>query len=174
MIMSVTGNNESLPLNPCEFKIIPLVGVMNIFLGSTKKEVVRLIGSADDIEIHEFPDGTHTESWSYPQLGLELDFATDDDCRLGSITVLSENGMLEGYSPVGLSEEDLLLCFPLLEFDEEIPGTATCYSYPDKEIMFWIVDDSVSNMTVFPEYDTTGEVVIWPQKNKNSDIFEGS
>ncbi len=38
------------------------------------------------------------------------------------------------------------------------------YILPEHELSFWIVDGMVDNISIFPEYDETRDVFIWPSR----------
>lgn len=143
-------------------KIIPLVGIDNIVFGSSRDEIKKLLGEPTTTIKHEWPDDTDTESWIYEALGLELNFGSDEDYRLTTITTSSPDATLDGVQPVGLAEEKLKELLPAVKLDDDFDENGKDYFYPEKEISFWILNDKVFNLTLFPEYDENGEEAIWP------------
>ena len=142
--------------------IIPLVGIDDIILGSTKEEIANLLGEPDAKEQDEWPDDTLSETWSYQDMGLELNFDSEDGYRLTTITTTSSGASLEGINPIGLEEKKFVELLPLVKLDDDFEENGKGYIYPEKEISFWVLDGVVVNLTLFPEYDKTGNIPIWP------------
>lgn len=140
-------------------KILPKVGVDEIQLGMNKTQVQKILGNADHIE--KQPDA---EFWEYDS-GLELTFSKDDLYLLGSVTVFSESARLDSHPIIGLSEENLLQLFPHFYLDEDYEADGKSYDSDEYQILVWIHEGFVTNITVFPEYDSSGEIPIWPQSN---------
>jgi len=55
--------------------------------------------------------------------------------------------------------------FPKVILDEDFEENGKCYVYTNKEITFWVSDGIVDSLTIFPEYNSTGEIPIWPKRN---------
>ena len=143
--------------------ILPHVGIENVVLGSTKEAIRALLGEPDNIEHDVWPDDTQSETWAYEDMGFELGFNSEDGWKLGVITTTSSAASLEGVKPIGLEENELTKLLPGVKLDEDFKESGKDYIYPEKEISFWIADGLVVNITVFPEYDKTGNIPIWPE-----------
>ena len=137
-------------------------GIGNIILGSTKEEIVNLLGEPDETSQDEWPDQTISDTWSYHELKMELSFYSDSNYCLTTITTTSDNVEFEGIKPIHLKEQQLVESFPSIVLDEDFEENGKDYIYPEKEISFWVVDGVVDNLTVFPKYDKTGNIPIWP------------
>ena len=142
--------------------IIPLVGIDDIILGSTKEEIANLLGEPDAKEQDEWPDDTLSETWSYQDMEVELIFGSEDGYRLTTITTTSNKASLDGINPINLAEKKLVELLPLVKLDDDFEENGKGYIYPEKEISFWVLDGVVVNLTLFPEYDKTGNIPIWP------------
>jgi hypothetical protein len=140
-------------------KILPKVGVDEIQLGMNKTQIQKLMGDPDHIEKH-----SDAEFWEYDS-GLELTFSKDDLYLLGSVTVFNESARLDSQAIIGLSEENFLQLFPHFYLDEDYEADGKSYDSDEYQILVWIHEGFVTNITVFPEYDSSGEIPIWPQSN---------
>lgn len=142
--------------------IKPLIGIDNITLGSTKQIVFDLLGQPDSTSSDEWPDGTLCESWLYPELGLTLNFDSDNDYRLSTLNSFSKDVELEGLKLIGLNINSLLNNHPSIILDEDLGNDIKDYIFPEKEISFWVVKNIIENITIFPEYDKLNDLPIWP------------
>ncbi len=137
--------------------IIPKVGVDSIRLGMSQGEVQVKLGipaskeSTADEEIWEFDNG------------LELSFQAEDNFRLSSITVLAGSAVLDSKPIIGISESELESIFPEFRLDEDFKQDGKSYYADELQIMAWVFDGEVFNLVVFPEYDETSELPVWPQ-----------
>lgn len=142
--------------------IKPLIGIDNIMLGSSKELVFDLLGQPASTKSDEWPDGTISESWLYPDTGLTLNFDSDDNYRLSTINLTSKEAELEGLKLIGLNISAVIKKYPSIILDEDLAGDVKDYVYPEKEISFWVVNDIIENITLFPEYDKSNDLPIWP------------
>jgi len=146
----------------------PLIGIGEIILGSTQSEIIEVIGEPDSTDIKEWPYIQKEESWHFHNMKLDLSFDSENKFRLSSITVFSRKATLDGFNLVGVSEKELTERFPSIILDEDFEENGRNLIYPKKEISFWLVDNMVVNFTIFPEYDDTGEHVLWPNHTANN------
>ena len=144
-------------------EIRPLIGIGNAVLGSTKEEVIGLLGKPTSKKIDDWPDDTKSENWVYQDLGLELSFDSEDGYVLSTITTTSKSAILNGVCPIGLSINRVIEVMPSIELDEDFDSGLQDYVYPSKEISFWVINGIVRNLTVFPEYDKERDRPIWPK-----------
>lgn len=143
-------------------KIYPYIGVDNLYLGFSTSEVENLIGKPDDIEDDDWPNKEKSITWIYKLLGLEFRFDSENQYKLCVITITSKLACLENTLPIGLTEVQLKALYPSVILDDDFEENGKDYVYPKKEISFWVSNGFVYNLSVFPEYDKTGEVPIWP------------
>ncbi len=137
-------------------KIEAKVGVKDLKLGMNKSQVKSLLGEPEKIEIE-----SGGERWYFTE-GFELQFYKSDLFLLGTITVSNVSARLESKKIVGLQEDELLKSFPFLSLEDDFEENGKDYVCGIREISVWVSDGIVDNITIFPEYDSTGNVPIWP------------
>jgi len=136
--------------------ILPKIGVDKIRLGMNKTQIKDVLGEPDEIE-NELND----QCWLYEQ-GLELSFKKDDLHLLGLVTVTSTSAQLDSEYIIGLNEVELIECFPYLVLEHDFEENGKDYVSAEKELSVWVSDGIVVNVTIFPEYEETGEIPLWP------------
>jgi len=141
--------------------IKPLIGIDNIVLGSSKQALFDLLGEPDSSSSDEWPDGTISEAWKYPGLGIVLNFDSDTDYRLSTITVTAADAELNDIKPIGLNIDTLIERLPTIVLDEDLSDTVKDYVCPEREISFWTVNGVIEHITLFPEYGVDN-FPIWP------------
>lgn len=142
-------------------KIKPLIGIDNIKLGSSKEALFNLLGAPETSNSDEWPDGTISEAWLYTERGITLNFDSDTDYRLSTITVTAKDAELDDINPIGLNINTLLEKLPSVVLDEDLSETTKDYVCPEREISFWVVNEVIEHMTLFPEYGADN-LPIWP------------
>jgi hypothetical protein len=136
--------------------IFPKVGVDNIKLGMNQNDVQAILGAPASIEKIE-----EEEIWEF-ESGLELSFQAEDSYRLSSITVMAESALLDSKPIIGITESELESIFPGFHLDEDFKKDGKSYYADDLQIMAWVFDKEVFNVVIFPEYDESSELPIWP------------
>lgn len=142
-------------------KIKPLIGIDNIMLGSSKEALFDLLGSPESSCSDEWPDGTISEAWMYPERGFVLNFDSDTDYRLSTITITAKDAVLDDIKPIGLNINTLKEKLPSIVLDEELSESVKDYVCPETEISFLVVNNVIEHVTLFPEYGADN-VPIWP------------
>ena len=142
-------------------KIKALVGIDNIVLGSSKEAIFDLLGEPESSSSDEWPDGTISEAWKYPKLGIMLNFDSDTDYRLSTITISAQDAELDDIKPIGLNINTLIEKLPTVVLDEDLSETVKDYVCQKREISFWAVNDVIEHITLFPEYGADN-LPIWP------------
>ena len=142
--------------------IKPLIGVNNILLGSSKELIYNLLGQPDTTKSDEWPDGTISESWIYTSTGLTLNFDSDDHYKLSTINSSSKETELDNLKIIGIDINKLIKVHPTIILDEDLTSGVKDYLYPEKEISFWTVNNIIEHITLFPEYDKSTNLPIWP------------
>lgn len=136
--------------------IFPKIGVDNVRLGMSQKDVQALLGApANKDKVEE------EEIWEF-ESGLELSFQAEDNYRLSSITVMAESALLDSKSIIGITESELESFFPAFRLDEDFKVDGKSYYADELQIMAWVFDGEVFNVVIFPEYDENSELPIWP------------
>jgi len=155
------------------FVIKPHVGLEGLILGTDRATVIEILGEPYERSVRTFErDKSSDELWEYLQIGLNLTFSSVDNWLLGAITVESAEAELEGLRLVGLSEEEFLTTSQRTGVDLELEDDFTELGSKDYVcdrlgLSFWISDGEVSSITIFPKYDKTGNIPLWPVGHGN-------
>lgn len=144
--------------------IFPKIGVGPIRFGMTMDQVRDLWGQPEHIE--SFIASKHKPEersieWMYDK-GVQLSFSHDDQFILGCITLTDKSQTLYGLPIIGITEHELTGYFAELELEDDLGDNGRNFILSDRELSIWVVDGIVDNITLFPEYDETGETPIWP------------
>lgn len=139
-------------------------------LGRTREQIKAAAGTPDAISKEVFLEGSAQETWRYEGVGVELDFVDDEDWRLASITIESTAITLQGTGFVGMKEEQLAPAaiaagIPDLALTDDFAENGKCYDSDACGLTIWVLNGTVSNLTLFPQYDEAGEHPIWPAAN---------
>ena len=140
-------------------KIYPKIGIDGIRLGMNKTQVQEVLGKPSLIEKE-----SQDEQWQYDE-GIELLFQKEDLNLLGTITITNIAAQLDSKTIIGINERELLNNFPYLTLEDDFEENGKDYTCPEKELSVWVSDGAVSNVTLFPAYDKTGEIPVWPSTN---------
>lgn len=136
--------------------ILPKTGIDKIRLGMSKQEITKLLGQPISTESN--PDD---DIWEFKN-DIELSFHKDDDYLLTSITVFSPLALLKSKNIIGISEAEFFSNFPAFQLDEDFGGNGKSYWSDEMELMAWLFEGDVFNITIFPEY-TDNDTAIWPK-----------
>ena len=90
-------------------EIIPYVGFDKVKLGHTLGQIELLLGRATDKNKETYSDDSTTITLKYPSLGIDLDFSSDDDFRLGTMTFYSNEFVINGVNLIGLNESEFII-----------------------------------------------------------------
>ena len=142
--------------------IFPHRGVDSLTLGVTRGDCALALGRPDRNTQDEHEDGAVSEIWTYRMLRLELSFDSDNDYRLSHITSYHPYSLVRGFNPIGLSGKLLLMKYPHLTLEVEVSVDEKYYTDRVFDLTFGIARGKVVSVTVFPEYDDSGEQVLWP------------
>lgn len=132
--------------------ILPLKGTDKLVFGTHKSEIQKLLGQPDSIENLNAQDDTSSEIYQYDSLGLELYFDKDSGFRLWGISIINRTANLNGITPIGLSEKEILKAFPDLELDV-CDGEFKEYVLPKQRIEFYLKADNVHRIMVNPNLE---------------------
>lgn len=151
------------------------IGLGILKFGMRQEEVTTLLGEPNETETSSFPsfdedDATiDTETWHYDELELSLGFDEEENWRLVSIGVTSDNYTLFNKGIIGVSKSELADHLKNNEIDdlvkEELPGE----DYPDQELFcseklginFWFDNNELSEIQWAP-FMLDDEVIEWP------------
>ncbi len=145
-------------------------GLGALVFGATREKVKNLLGEPTDVEkysLSEFEDDT-TEAWHYDDHDLSLSFDEENDWRLSSIAVSSDDYTLNGQSLVGKTKEDILEeCrkngWGAPEEDEDVraENSGNSLLHVDQASMgLWFEGDTLTEVQIGPFYDNEG--ITWP------------
>ena len=112
------------------------------------------------IAIEERPEDRSVE-WKYRN-STTLSFDSNENFMLSSINIASVGAILNGVNVIGISEEELKRNFSDVVLDDDFEENGKDFIISELEISFWVIDGFVDNITIFPEYDDTGNTAIWP------------
>ncbi len=139
--------------------ILPKTGIEKIRLGMSKQEITKLLGQPISTESN--PDD---DIWEFKN-DIELSFQKDDDYLLSSITVFNPLALLESKNIIGISETEFVSNFLFFEIDEDFGENGKSYWANEMQLMAWIFEGEVLNITIFPEYRDSNDTPIWPKKD---------
>jgi len=139
--------------------ILPKIGLDNIRLGVSKQDVINLLGQPLSKESNPEDD-----IWEFKN-DIELSFQKDDNYLLSSITVLNPAARLSSKNIIDISEAELLSGFPSFQLDEDFGKDGKSYWSDEMQLMAWVFEGQVLNITIYPEYQDSDDTPIWPKKN---------
>jgi hypothetical protein len=148
-------------------KVIPKVGADRVRFGMTREEVRGLLGDPDEVEPWDWPDDSQSEEWKYESPGLSAGFDDDVGWRLASLTLTDAE--IGSVRPMGMRETEALEALacagvpPIVLSDDFSELGSKDYECDEWEMSLWISDGVVTSVTLFPEYDESGDHPIWPE-----------
>ena len=145
----------------------PFFGISPLILGMSRENVRSLVGTPDTIESTELSAGEPDETWFYRSTQLSLSFTGRNDWRLSSITTESPRVTISGVALVGSDVNSLVEVLAQvgisdLTLTDDFNEFGQCWQSEGSGLMLWAIEGRVNRATVFPEYDVTGEVPLWP------------
>lgn len=127
-------------------------------------QVRDILGDPDNIEtfvpIEKRPE-ERTIDWIYGE--TEYSFDSEEEFLLGSIQSSYEKLTLNNFPIIGISTKELKTRYPEAKLNDEFDLDIDEYRHPDLQLSFWVRDDAVYLITIYPEYNTEGTEIIWPQ-----------
>ena len=144
-------------------QIKPKIGFDNVRLGTSRKEVLVILGepsSKSTLTSLSKDKEEYGYNWKYKG-GIELSFFDDYDYLLSEISIKSEEALFREKKLIGLSEQDLKCEFPELEIYYKFSG-AVAYLDTEFELRFIVSNNVVEEVTILPETDENEENPVWP------------
>lgn len=144
------------------------LGLGTLPFGTSRKEVRHYLGKPEEVE-EELQGGDRVITWSYPSLGIDAYFSSEDNFRLGSLRIDRRDAELCGVRIMGLPETELRLLFrDLGPFDDELFRFSDhCpmrrFFFGDSNIDFWFTDGTLDSITWGPRIDKEDNL-IWPRR----------
>ena len=155
---------------------IPKVGAGPIRFGMTRGMVRALLGKPDEREREVDSEGDEDERWTYHQHELEVTFQSNEDWRVGSLTL--EAPEINGVDPVGMFEEEALEALrragvPSLILDDGLDEIGMRdYACPELDMYLWLEDGVVTSVSLFCEYDESDTHPAWPDPIQESAVAQ--
>ncbi|MCF6205190.1 MAG: hypothetical protein L3J59_16255 [Methylococcaceae bacterium] len=152
--------------------IKPKVGIDSIKLGMTRVQVERLWGKPntideDFISIYADPN-IPKDKWIYWEYsrGVELCFHSTNDFLLSHIDIYSSDAIFENIKLIGLSERELWLKFNTSRHDDDYDTDdgwgPNVYEIDQYCLNLMVKYRKITNITLYPEHNATGDTPIWP------------
>jgi hypothetical protein len=132
--------------------ILPLKGTNKLQFGMYKSDILKSLGKPDSIDNLDAKDEVSSEIYYYDSMGLGLYFDKDTGFRLWGLSISDPSIQLNGVSPIGMSETDLLKAFPAIELDV-IDGEFKEYLLPEQEVEFYLKGNVVQRIMLNPDLD---------------------
>lgn len=148
--------------------LLPYVGLSTIKFGYSLGRVEAILGSPSDTTKELYSDDASVDMiLAYHALGLDLTFSSDDDFRLGTITVYAKEFLIFQTGFIGLSESDFLQkstpLFDDLELDDSFETEESREYISNKNgISLWVEHGVVESISLYPKYAKDGETPLWP------------
>jgi hypothetical protein len=153
-------------------EIRPGKGLGELSFGQTRSQVIDLLGEPTEKETYTLSedDDDKTESWHYDDYDLSLSFDEDNNWKLSSIAVSSDDYLLEGQSLIGKTKEEVLQqCaannWGEPEEDDEVAsdtGGSSLVHIDKSSLSFWFEDGALTELQIGPFYNTSG--ISWPSE----------
>lgn len=137
----------------------------------SRSAVKELLGEPDDIDEYSFSglESDRSESWHYDGLDLSMSFDAEDDWRLITLAVSSEDYLLEGQALVGKSRDELLSLLKQIGLNDLKSENEDTLDMPGHELVaersrfmnFWLQEGVVKEIQWSPYFDED-DMVKWP------------
>lgn len=155
--------------------IIPLVGFDKVKFGQTRDEVIKLLGSPDEIEedlmLGTTPDEATTVFY-YDDLVLSLSFEKEEGYRLTEISFDRDYFSIEDKIKTGMTMDDVLAAATELGlgygYEEDVADlvdsdNVSIWVYEEKNVDFYFEDKILTTIQIGPEFSEDGDSIIWPK-----------
>ncbi len=148
-------------------------GLGTLTFGNTRQEVKAMLGDPSDVEKYSLSDdgGDSTEAWHYDDLDLSLSFDEENDYRLSSIAVSSEDYTLEGISLIGKQKEEVLAEVENHQWGAPEEEDEISEDNPDNSLVhidksslsLWFEKGELTELQIGPFYKNDG--ILWPSSS---------
>ncbi|MFT4778668.1 MAG: hypothetical protein ACI923_001200 [Flavobacteriales bacterium] len=146
-------------------------GLGQIKFGMERDDVTALLGKASRVDTYAYSaEGDEmTEDWFYDDLGLSVSFDQEENWKLTTLSIESENFVLEGHKIIGMKEADLLSALKTLGFDDleddlladEFGEEQQLISSEEKCVNFWLNGGTVNEVQWSPLFEDD-DTIKWP------------
>jgi len=144
------------------------IGLGDIKFGFTREQVLAILGEPDEKETYSYSDSDEdlTEAWHYDDIEISISFNEEDDWRLSTIAISSEESTLGGKKIIGLSKEELLAEIKKLDLTDyesrKVSETEELISSDTGEINFWVDDNTITEIQWGPFF-LDEDTINWPK-----------
>ena len=158
-----------------KIEIRPFIGIGKSILGYSEDDIKNVLGDPTSINDEYYGQEEIEQNlnriYVYENHMLDLTFSAEYKFKLSTITAHSPDSELFGFKLIGMEEETFLkiaggLGYGVPEIGDDWEEYRD-YFLDSIGLSFWISDGIVENITIYPEYDESGNTIIWPsEKNR--------
>jgi len=148
------------------------LGLGIIKFGMSRDQVREILGEPDELELPPYSDEKEdqSETWHYDDFELSLGFDQEDNWRLGTLAITSENYELLGKGLIGLNKEELISELNSLKIDDLELEDWSSIDIPTQELLgseslginFWFEDNKLSEIQWGPLF-IDENTIRWPE-----------
>ncbi|PZF72546.1 hypothetical protein [Taibaiella soli] len=144
-------------------------GLGKLIFGMTRDQAKAILGAPSEKEKYSLSDdGDDTEAWHYDDLGLSLSFDQENEWKLTSIAVSSEDYKLEGEVLIGREMEEILDSISKKDWGEPEEDEEVAEESPEHRLLhideatlsLWFENGVLTELQWGPFYEN--ESVKWP------------
>ncbi|MCI5083406.1 MAG: hypothetical protein MRY78_17035 [Saprospiraceae bacterium] len=143
-------------------------GIGDVLFGMTEKQVVAILGQADEVDETEQDDGVVTRSLEYYDHGLTISFDSDDGDKMSSIAINDRDISFHGIE-VGMSRDEVLTIggkedwgkAEIEDLSEDDPFSLEVVMYDQISLSIWFENDEVTEIEFGPLWKDE-ETILWP------------
>jgi len=156
--------------------IEPKIGLGNLKFGMFQDEVKDIIGLPNEIEIYQYLSETQErpENWYFEDLELSLNFSSEDDWRLDTISINSNYYSLWDKIRIGQSMDDVQEILIQQNVNEYLCEDWSSRESPDHKLYeidefylnLWFNNRELSEIQWSPKFINENDIE-WPHKPKS-------
>lgn len=124
--------------------------------------ILQTLGEPQGRTVGDIGDNSEIECLQYASPALELSFMSEDDDRLGTITVRNPDATYDGQRVLGTPIVELLERYPNLKLSDDFEEKGQDYIDDPKGLSFWVIDGVVDSVTIFPDW-VDDHTPRWPE-----------
>jgi len=131
------------------------VGLGDIKFGISREDLIKAVGDPTETDQYSAVEEEDylTESWHYDEHEFSVSFDEEDNWRLTTVAISSENALLEGNSLIGKNKDEVLSLLKSLNLgemeDEELlegMENSQLISFISSSLNFWFEDGVLSEI----------------------------
>ncbi|MBK8502539.1 MAG: hypothetical protein IPL46_10165 [Saprospiraceae bacterium] len=147
--------------------------IIGIGLGETKfgiheDELRALLGSPDNIDLHEYGDDC-TREYNYIDRGISFSFSSEDDYKLTNIEIVRKGYEIEGIELIGMSLERVLHNLERFSYSKpaidsisnEFEENHLMLYYKEEGLTISFIDYHCDSYSIGPKWKNEEEI-LWP------------